>query len=170
MTSLKPYRLMIKTLAKSKARFLKFIPIESFVEGEKFEVVFRVKNIGEEDFPKGVLRARIEWPSQQRTAFHGSIGPLKRNGPPQMVAKVLVDALSNGYGLIFIDKYEDLQGKSHVVEYYDENRVKYQHAISYIKFKTWEEIYGFQALIIAAISLAIIAIEKISTWLTSLIN
>lgn len=43
MTSLKPYRLMIKTLAKSKARFLKFIPIESFVEGEKFEVVFRVK-------------------------------------------------------------------------------------------------------------------------------
>lgn len=36
------------------------------------------------------------------------------------------------------------------------------------KVKTWEEIYEFWALIVAAISLAIIALEKVLLWLIRL--
>ena len=51
------------------------------------------------------------------------------------------------------------------VEFYSgeeaKDRIDIASSVSSIKSKTWEEIYEFWALIVASISLAIIALEKL---------
>ena len=174
MTSPQPYKLMIKTLVKSKARYLKFIPTKSFVEGEKYEISFKLENIGKEVFPGTELYFRITWPSQQEVRHHFPIPPMKRNETYD-TPKFLTDALSEGYGLIFISMHgiHDEQGKIRQVEFYSAKRVEnymdVRASISSIKSKTWEEIYEFGALIVATISLAIIALEKLWIFLSSII-
>lgn len=167
MVSSKPINLMIKTFIKSKARFLRFIPIKSFVEGTKYEISFRLENIGEEVFPGADLKFRIRWRSQQYDEEVFPIYPLKRNESYD-TPKFLTDAYSDGYGLVFIldmPYIKDEKGESHKVEFYSGKRVEdyinIKDSIASIKSKSWEEIYEFWALIVASASLAIIALEKI---------
>lgn len=180
MVKPQPYKLMIDTLTKSKAKFLKFIPMKSFVEGEKYEISFELENIGEEVFPGGILYFKIGWPSQQVVRGHFMIPRLRRNknyGTP----KFLTDVLSDGYGLVSIKMYnvEDEQGKSWQVELYRkrikpygervQDRIDTSASVHSIRGKSWEEIYEFWALIAAAISLAIIALEKIYDYVLNLL-
>lgn len=171
MSKSQPYKLMIKTYTSSKAKFLKVIPMKSFVEGEKYEIYFRLENIGEEVFPGGDLHFRIAWPSQQ---FDEKIFPI----PPLKVKetydtpKFLGDALSDGYALVHIFKMlnvKDKQSRSHLVEFYSgkriEDRILLKESISSLKAKTWEESYEFWALIVATLSLGIIALEKVYPFL-----
>jgi hypothetical protein len=52
MSKSKPYRLLIRPLTESKAKFLRIFPLrkKSFVEGEKLRVSFELENISEKDF------------------------------------------------------------------------------------------------------------------------
>ena len=83
----------------------------------------------------------------------------------------MTDSLSDGYGLVYVNmlNVKDEQGKPRFVEFYSgkrvENGIDIRTSISPIKSKTWEEIYEFWALIVASVSLAVIALEKISIWL-----
>ena len=175
MSAPQPYKLMIKTLTKSKSRFLKFIPMKSFVEGEPYEISFNLENIGEEVFPGGVLDFKITSPSKQEVRHHFPIPPLSRN-ESYPTSKYLTDALSDGYGLVYISM-EDVhreQGKVRQVEFYSgkrvEDRIYIQASISTIKSRSWEEIYEFWALIVATISLAIIALDKMIAMLIEAIK
>ena len=170
MSCPQPYQLMIKTITRSKARFLKFFPMKSFVEGEEYEISFELENIGGEVFPGGEIYFEITWPSLQSVKHHFPILPLKRNEKCN-TPKFLTEALCDGYGLVRISRpcnVMDEQDKIRNVEFYSGKRVE-DHmptpgSIASIKSKSWEEIYEFSALIVATISLAIIALEKI-LWL-----
>jgi len=71
-------RLMLNVTRKSKAKFLKLFPLKSFIEGEEYEISFRLENIGEIDFPGGMLRFSTKWPSLQEVRQSTPIKPLKR--------------------------------------------------------------------------------------------
>lgn len=158
---------MIKTITKSKARFLKFFPMKSFVEGEKYEISFELENIGSELFPGGELYFQVAFPNVLKTELHFPIRPLKSN-ESYNTPKFLAEVLSDGYSLVRINRpcsVMDEQGKIRKVEFYSGKRVE-DHiptpgTIDSIKSKSWEEIYEFWALIVASASLAIIALEKI---------
>ena len=144
--------------------------MKSFVEGEKYEISFRLENIGNEFFPGGDLPFQISWPSEQYTKGEFPIPPLKRNERYE-TPEASPNALSSGFGLVYIKlrQVKNEEGEDHKVEFYSGKRVEdyidISESISKIKVKTWEEIYEFWALIVASISLAIIALEKVLLWL-----
>ena len=57
MSNAKPYRLIIKPLTESKAKFLRIFPMrkKSFVEREKLDISFELENMSDEVFPGGML-------------------------------------------------------------------------------------------------------------------
>jgi len=175
MSNLKPYRLIIKPLTESKAKFLRIIPMrkKSFVEGEKLEISFELENLSNEIFPGGMLYFYINWTSGQQVRHSFPIPPLKPN-QIWVTSKFETDALSHGFALIYIrmPDIHDEQGKPHDVEFYSgrrvENYIDIRASVAAIKVKTWEEIYEFWALIVAALSLLIIALDKIYWFLISL--
>jgi hypothetical protein len=144
--------------------------LKSFIEGEEYEISFRLENIGEIDFPGGMLRFSTRWPSLQEVRQSTPIKPLKK-GEYTETRPFGSDVLCRGYGLIFIETPDirDDQGRPLEVEFYSGKRVEdfidTRAAVSSIKARTWEEIYEFWALIIAAISLLIIASDKILTFI-----
>lgn len=174
MSKPKPYKLILRPLIESKAKFLRIFRMrkKSFVDREKLEISFELENMGEEDFPGGMLYYHINWPSQQQVRESFPILPLKPN-QVWSTYKFETEALSQGYALIYINTPDirDEQGKLHPVEFYSgrrvENYIDTRASIAAIKVKTWEEIYEFWALIISAFSLFIIALEKIYWFLVS---
>ncbi|MDH5448321.1 MAG: hypothetical protein OEY24_08050 [Candidatus Bathyarchaeota archaeon] len=102
---------------------------------------------------------------------------LKKNGSYN-TPSVTYNALSDGFGLVFISKsptdkevyvIKDEKGNLRKVLFYDGKRVedyiKPGSSVSVIKAKTWEELYERWALIIAVFSLFVIALEKVvSLW------
>jgi hypothetical protein len=63
------------------------------------------------------------------------------------------------------------KGETHPVEFYSgrrvENYIDIRASVTAIKVRTWEEIYEFWALIISALSLLVIALDKIYWFLIS---
>lgn len=169
------YRLTIKPLTESKAKFLRIFPMrkKSFIEREKLEISFELENMSEEVFPGGMLYFYINWTSQQQVRNSFSIPPLKPN-QIWITGKFETDALSQGFALVYISMPEvhDEQGKPHPVEFYSgrrvENYIDTRASVAAIKVKTWEEIYEFWALIVSAFALLIIALDKIFWFLVSL--
>jgi len=161
--------LILNPITRSKAKFLKLFPLKSFIEGEEYEVSLQVANIGQVDFPGGSLRVKASWPSLQTASFSLPVIPL-RKGEYTITSKFTSDVLCDGYCLLFVDRPDirDTQGKPLELEFYSgrsvEDRLDTNFSISAIKAKTWEEIYEFWALIIAAISLLVIAIDIIIRW------
>jgi len=174
---------MIKPLIESKAKFLKVIPIKSFVEREKYAISFTLKNLSEEDFPKGKLRIRIEWPSQQNVKLGIPILHSIKNNELYQTNVVLSDVMSEGYALIYVDGYLITPAEANAikiesaklpdVEFYSDeeakSRIHLESSFFSIKCKTPEEIYEFWALIIATISLVIIALEKFFVFLANIL-
>lgn len=184
MASPQPYKLMIEALTESKAKFLKVIPTNSFVEREKYEISFKLKNLGEDDFPKGKLRIRIEWPSQQNVKLGIPVDHWLKKNELYQTKVVLTDVMSEGYALIYVDGYDAhvspaeaharniQQDKLPNIEFYSDEEAKsriLESSFSSIKCKTPEKIYEFWALIIATISLAIIALEKFFAFLANIL-
>ena len=175
MSRTQPYKLMITALTKSKAKFLKFIPMKSFVEREDYDISFRIENIGEQVFPGGYFFGEISWPSNRVVVHSFPIKPLEENDIDK-TPEFTTGVLSGGYGLIGIATIGEIpciysnDGKPLQVEFYygkkDENKIGPTVAFDHVKAKTWEEIYEFWALIFAAAGLVIIALEKIFIWLT----
>ena len=152
--------------------------MKSFVQGEKYEISFKLENIGKEVFPGGELYFKITWPSQQEVRHHFPIASLRRNETHD-TPKFLTDVLSDGYGLIYVSMpyVKDEQGNFCQIDFYSGKRVEDRfgigRSISSVKSRTWEEIYEFWALIVAVISLAVIAIdivlERFFAWLVGVL-
>jgi hypothetical protein len=176
MSGLEPYKLVVKTIVKSKAKLFKFLPTKSFVLGGSFQISFRFENMSQETFPGADCSYKIEWPSRQIVEHRFPISPLKKNevyNSPTLTTEALCD----GFGLIYItglSTVKDEQGRTRQVKFYSGKRVEdyidIEYSVSSVNAKSWEEIYEFWALIIATISLLIIALEKIISLLNWLIT
>ena len=173
MSEPKAYKLIIKPLTESKAKFLRIFPMrkKSFLEGEPLNISFEIQNISEETFPGGMLYFYINWTSQQQVRHSFPIPPLEQN-KTWITQKFETAALSQGFALIYINmpNIHDNENKSHLVEFYSgrrvENYIDSRASIDSIKVKTWEGLYEFWAMIISATGLLILALEKLFSFLS----
>jgi len=144
---------------------------------------FQFENVSDERFPgTGSSRVPIEirWPSSQAVKIGLLIPPIDKN-ETWATRTVLTEALCEGFGLISIPwqtpHIKDNKGmKRRVLFYISKHRLRRNdnigiaESIATIKAKSGEEIYEFWAMIISAAGLAIIALEKIWSFLNWLIH
>jgi len=148
LSSSKPYRLIVKVLSKSKAKLFRLIPLKSIISGEPFEVSFHFQNISEETFPGADFNYDIVWPSQQYNTETIKVPLLKKNGSYN-TPSATINALSDGFGLVYIRKspmhegfyvIKDEKGGLRNVHFYRGKRVedyiKKGFSVSSIKAKT----------------------------------
>jgi hypothetical protein len=178
-----PYKLILKTELKSKAKLFRLIPLKSFVSGERFECSWLFRNVSNERFPGTASRRvpiEIICPSGQIVNTSFLIPPLGEN-EIWATPKLASEALCEGFGLIFIrwrtPFVEDRKGKQRGVLFYrskhslkQNDNIRISESISSIKAKSREEIYEFWAMIISAIGLGIIALEKVFSFISQLIT
>lgn len=169
MSKPEAYKLTIKAIVKSKAKLFKFIPLKSIVAGEIFKISFQFQNISDETFPGVSFNYQIFWPSEQFTTDDFEIPALKKNESYNSPT-IETEAFCEGFALIFANKKHELmvkdeQGRMRLVKLYkgkhEDDYLRPQYSIASAKAKRSEEIYEFWAMIISAIGLLIIALEKI---------
>jgi len=155
------YELLIEAQTKSKAKILG-IPVKSFVEGQEYTQSFLLTNLGKEPYPGGKLFIKTGWASQQNVDSEYEIPeilPKESYRTLERVARVL----SSGYGLIAVVDIGPEDAES--VELFKNAEkpifLEFNEAFHLVPGKAHEEIYEFWAMIIAAFSLLIIALEKI---------
>jgi len=158
----------------SKARFAKLIRLKkSYILNEPILISVKLKNLSNRPFPGGRMNLRIKWPPcfKYSEVLYYKIPPL------QPMEQKLIDsepyeviAAGEGYALIFCEDLKANDGQPIIP--CDENgkQVDLESAIYGIPVNTWEEKYSLWGLIVAAISLLIIAIEKMGVILGSIIN
>lgn len=166
------YELLIEAQTESKAKILG-IPAKSFVEGQKYTQTFLLTNLGKEPYPGGKLFIRTGWPSQQNVDSEYEIPeilPKESYRTLERVARVL----SGGYGLIAVSDIGPEDAES--VELFRNAEkpifLDFDEAFHLVSGKAHEEIYEFWAMLIAASSLLIIALEKIVQlflWISSIL-
>jgi len=151
--------LSLNIITTSQARKL-WKRLKSYVEREPYSVNVKFTNLANMPFPGGNLTLLVAWPNGQAVTIDCSIPPLKPN-ESRIVKLGKTEALARGYGLFFCKKWEANDGKS--IRLFDAQGrlIDSKAAIYSIPVKTWEEIYSFWALVVAVLSLAIVAIETI---------
>jgi len=155
------YKFRVEVVTVSQARLkLYFLSkkINTLVVNERFDAIFKLKNIGDELFPGGKAIITFNWMGIQAVYFQYCLPPLKSED--EKLFHETTDVLTHGFSLIFCT-IQSHDGKE--VDVYDKygNKRQANIAISSINGRTWEEIYGFWGLVVSATSLFIIAIEKI---------
>jgi len=164
-----PNKLLIKTIVKSKAKFFRVITLKSFIAGEPYEISFKFENIGGKYIPSSSFSFSIRF--NQQIVWQTLVIPTLKKNEVYVSEPFNTDALSEGYDFVnieiigFID-YVPVDGMP-INIYTEKNQIKpytLPASIYPIKVKSWEEIYEFWAMIISAISLFIIAIEKINSF------
>ena len=166
------YKLLIEARTKSKAKILG-IPVKSFLEGERYSVSFAVANLGLEPFPGGELFARIEWPTRQIVLFPHTL-PKIMPSHSVLTKEEESDVLSKGYGLFFCE-IASSDGEHVRLLKFGKNPIPItskNESFGSVHGKTSEELYEFWGMLVAAISLLIIAAEKVVEfllWLSSVL-
>lgn len=172
MSKPEPYKLTINVSLKSKAKLFKFFPMKSIISGQYFDIAVRLQNIGNETFPGADFHFEIVWPSQQMVKHRFPIPKLEVNEIYDS-PKFKTEALCDGFGLIFLRGrrspiVKDGQGNLREIQFYEgkrtEDLMNIRVSVASINSKRSEEIYEFWAMTISAISLLIIAIEKIFSF------
>jgi len=159
------HKLLIEAKTKSKAKILG-LPTKSFLEGGEYGVSFIITNLGSKPFPGGQMILKVEWPTNQAVTFGFSI-PQILPGESFVEDEIGTNVLSKGYGLFFWKSASSSDGKPVRLFRNRQSPIPVDKRSSFhaIFGKGPEEIYELWGMLIAAFSLFIIALEKISASL-----
>lgn len=149
---------MLYIVTESKAKILGK-KIKSYVLGQPFEIGVGIKNIGKNVVKDLKFSFSIIWSNQQRVTFE-SEEPIELLPNKGTIGQFESNAMAHGYGLFMMGKVKDNTSN---VNLFDINSkpLKRMGAIHTIYAKTGEEVFSYYALIVASISLVIIALEKL---------
>jgi len=154
----------IEIVAEScfKVPYLRIPQKSTFINGEKYKLSAKIKNMGTKNFPGGNFQVIIQWSIGLSVFWNFQVKPLSPNEviePEYGITDVL------GGPALFLAKGNDVNGK--VVSFCDRwgNRLYsqpsgYTHVYSIIP-KNAEALYELWALIIAVISLFPIVIKDV---------
>ena len=154
--------------------------MKSFLEGRKYKLSFSVTNLGEKTFPGGELKVTVLWSTQQQNEFPFELPEILPKETYQTEERES-DVMSRGYGLFFARVF----GSPHQKEFRlctgdPEKPIAFKEYIPmanrgtsfhFLYGQSNEEIYEFWGMMLAAISLFIIALEKIVQfflWVSSI--
>lgn len=153
------YQINLEVDVKSSARILG-LPVGSFIVGEKFDAVYILTNKDEKAFLGGHLSALIRWPVGESRSLKIDI-PHLEPGETCKLKDSGIPVLSQGY-TTFQFSASSIEDEGIVItsKYSGVGLFPYP-AWHFIVGKTREEIYQYWALLVSAIGLGIIALEKI---------
>jgi len=161
------YEIALKAASKSRAKILG-LPVKSYIEGKNYVVSFQLTNIGNNIFPGGRLSVSITWPNGQFVVQNYLIPPLDPNSM-HTTSDIETGAMSRGYAL-FIGQIIANDQKPVTVHSPPGRPIKPPMSFYSIIAKSPEEIYEFWGMMIAAISLISLALEKVIFLINWLIN
>jgi hypothetical protein len=157
------YQLCVEPISVSKAKLLKFFNTKSFYAHRPLEISFRFENIGEEPFPGCIFSWHIAWPSGQAVYASCEVPALQR-GENRQSKPYRTDALSEGFGLIFLTNFPSVPNGSTVLHVGNREYRKREDIIESfgsVLAKRTQELYTFYGLMISAIGLLVTALDKI---------
>lgn len=162
--------LLIHAKIKSEAKIMG-MPVKALLEGETYRVAFLIVNLGKDSFPGGNLTVIVEWPTTQVERFATDIPEIPPNKSRQ-TEEMRGIVMSRGFGLF--SAYVSSSDSKPVRIFKNPKKPVGVEGESFqqVKGKTHEEIYEFWGMMVAAISLFIIALEKIVQfflWLSSIL-
>jgi len=166
------HKILIVAKSKSLARIGPFSR-EDYLVGQKYKVRYEVENIGKKPFPGGVLSVQINWPNGQLVGQKFLIKSLNP-GESHRTKTRITDALARGFALFFarpvaandrekVEMYSS-PGKP-LIPPHPKMEIYHIHSIY---AKTTEEIAGYWAMWISAISLVLfvaISLVQLIIWL-----
>lgn len=167
----------IEIVAEScfKVPYLRIHKKDTFINGEKYKLSAKIKNMGTGNFPGGKFQVIIQW-SNGLSVFWNfqvkSLSPNEGEEPEYGITDVL------GGPALFLAKGTDANGQ--LVSFCDKWRNKlicqpsgYTHVYSIIP-KNAEELYQLWALIVGVISLFPIVVKEVIIpavqWLIAVFN
>jgi hypothetical protein len=156
----------------SKAKLLKFFHTKSFYAHRPLEISFLFENVGEERFPGGIFSWHIDWPSGQSVHEDCEIPALERN-EKRSSKPYQTDALSEGFGLIFIAKLPSVSNGFAILQAGTKEYKRPEDlvdSIGSVLAKRSQETYTFYGLLISAIGLSISALDKVIVLLRWLLR
>jgi len=153
------YIINLEVDVKSSARILG-LPVRSFVVGERLDAVYILTNEDEKAFPGGHLSALIRWPVGESRSLKIDI-PRLEPGETCKLKDCRIPVLSQGY-TTFQFSASSIEDEEIVITSKYSGVGLFPHpAWHFIVGKTREEIYQYWALLVSAIGLSIIALEKV---------
>jgi hypothetical protein len=155
--------------------------VKSFIEGEPYTVQFRFKNLGSQKFPGGHASMYVSWPTGTRVEWPLKIPPLEPNETRYATCRGLPaassEAICSGFGLVLCSSItsDDKQGVDLMnLEGTYQVHVGYDpRSVDDIQATTWSEFSTRYALVISAVGLLIVALEKVVSffwWLWFLVR
>lgn len=138
--------------------------------GKRFKITYHIKNVGSIAFPGGTIPVKISWATLGPSIF--VIFPIEINkaiAPGEEFSSTHEETpLASGYTLFTIAKNDlSVAGQCGTVSVYlpDGRKLLPGMLFHAIRAKSFEETYTFWALVVSAISLFIIALEKMTTFI-----
>lgn len=168
------YKIRLGARSKSSAKIGPF-PREDYVVGQKYRIYYELENIGRTPFPGGTLQVYIHWPNGQIVGQRFSIDPLAPGASCRTKIRD-TDALARGFALIYVSPIIAQDGVS--VEMCSSPGKRLQqispalnlYHIHSIYAKPTEEITGYWAMWISAVSLLLFVIINLIQFLLGLLN
>jgi len=167
----------IEIVAEScfKVPYLRIPMKDTFINGEKYKLRAKIRNMGTKNFPGGRFQVLIRWSSGLAVVWNfqvKALSPSQNEEPEYGITDVL------GGPALFLAKGTDVNGQ--LVNFCDKwgNKLigqpsRYTHVYSIIP-KNAEALYQLWALIIAAISLFPILVKDViipfAQWLIVVFN
>jgi hypothetical protein len=132
--------------------------LKSYVVREPYSVDVKFTNLAKTSFPGGQVTLLVAWPNGQGVTLDVIIPKLQPN-EWRVVKLDKTEALAEGFGLFLCKEWKANDGQS--IRLFDAQGrlVDSKVAVHSIPVKTWEEIYSFWALLVAAASLVIIVVD-----------
>lgn len=150
-------RISIEAICKSQAKLFGR-KTKKYLLGENYEVVFKMKNIGEKDFPGGMAKIYINYTSGQSHFIGFSISKIEK-GKETLTEKISKSALGKGYALFLAEMTANDGEPVKLIKYGQDLPENASFGAIFIETRT--DIYSYDALMISAVSLVAMVILSI---------
>lgn len=182
------FTLRVSALTESKAKLLLVTRKNIYIRGERFRIDFTIANVTEKEFPGGRFGAEVRFPTQQVTEVSFNVPRLAPRDAVVVREVEDVEAYAEGTALVYADymtmspQIADSIHPDHApvtVEFVTDNRqvgtsvggavIGTRSAIHSIHIELRRDYYTYYAFLIAAVSLSILAVDRVLSLLYRLI-
>ena len=154
------HKISIETKTRSKARILWKIRTSKILVGEHYDIWFKIRNVGEKDFPGGTIKISIVYKSKQRQVIEFPVDAIEKGKETPFIGSFSEAAMDSGYAN-FLGEIKAKDGEP--VKLMREGQLLPPGATFHdILIKTHADVYGRWVLIgtMASIILGILAFLK----------
>jgi hypothetical protein len=148
-------------------------------EGETFDIIYNMKNIGNTVFPGGRIVVELSWSSLNEKVYqtinidkplplNGETGPIRNSQAPLTPGYTwfyVADAIASGGGALEVFKNGGTQLWPHRQITLGKSVVQFRQPLYAVRARTHDEISQWRALWVAAGSLALLVLFQIINWL-----